>query len=305
MCDLSVRLFGKPQVQRDGQVLDGLNSRRVQEFFTYLLLHRPRSFARVALADLLWPQCSADQAMKHLRHALWQLKSVLGCEVLLVDAEWVSLDPGVDLWLDVYTFERAHTRLHSLPGRELDPEQAQALQKALELYRGDLLEGWYQDWCLLERERLQQMYLDLLAKHMAYCEASGHYAAGLAYGARALRCDVAQERIHRLLIRLHYRAGNRTAALRQYQRCVAFLRQELDVSPSARTLALYEQIRADQPLGSRVPFSKDDDRTSEQALPTLDQALKCLNQLQATVTHTQLQLQEVIQAVQIALNGRD
>jgi DNA-binding SARP family transcriptional activator len=55
MCDLSVRLFGKPQVQRDGQVLDGLNSRRVQEFFTYLLLHRPRSFARVALADLLWP----------------------------------------------------------------------------------------------------------------------------------------------------------------------------------------------------------------------------------------------------------
>jgi DNA-binding SARP family transcriptional activator len=305
MCRLSVCLFGKLQVERDDQVLGGLSSRRVQEFLAYLLLCRPRAFARVALADLLWPHSSAAQSMKYLRHALWQLKSVLGCDVLRVDGEWVGLDAQVDLWLDVHAFECAHASIQGVPGHELNPQQAQVLRGALELYQGDLLEGWYQEWCLFERERLQQLYLELLAKQMAYCEACGDYAAGLAYGTLALRCDVAHERVHRRLMRLHYRAGNRTAALRQYQRCVAFLRQELDVSPSGRTLALLKQIRGGQPLGPHQPISNNVGLSFADTPQTLDQALQRLNQLQAAFTHTQRELGEIISVVEAKMGDRD
>jgi two-component SAPR family response regulator len=91
------------------------------------------------------------------------------------------------------------------------------------LYHGDLLEDWFQDWCLYERERLQNIYLAALDKLMDYCEASRDYDAGLAYGTRILRHDLARERTHRRLMRLYYLAGDRTSALRQYDRCVQIL----------------------------------------------------------------------------------
>src|SRR5438128_1039451 len=57
------------------------------------------------------------------------------------------------------------------------------------LYRGDLLEGWYSDWCLYERERLQHMYLAMLDKLMEYSESHQEYETGQTYGMRALRYD--------------------------------------------------------------------------------------------------------------------
>jgi DNA-binding SARP family transcriptional activator len=120
------------------------------------------------------------------------------------------------------------------------------IQQAVELYRGDLLEGWYMEWCLLERERLQSMYLQLLDKLASYYEASGEYESGLLCGARALRCDRAREHTHHMLMRLHYLAGDRTGALRQFDRCMAALREGLGVSPSERTLELYRQIQAEE-----------------------------------------------------------
>ena len=76
------------------------------------------------------------------------------------------------------------------------------------------------------------------------------YEEGLAYGARTLRFDGARERTHRRMMRLYYLAGDRTDALRQYDRCVAALRRELGVSPSAHTVALYNQIRRERLHGS-------------------------------------------------------
>src|SRR5256885_11705620 len=90
------------------------------------------------------------------------------------------------------------------------------------------------------------MYLTLLDKLLCYCATHQDYETGQAYGALLLRHDRAHERTHRQLMRLHYRAGDRTAALRQYERCRTALSEELDVKPDRRTVTLYEQIRADQ-----------------------------------------------------------
>ncbi|NIN69138.1 MAG: hypothetical protein GTO63_31510, partial [Anaerolineae bacterium] len=81
--------------------------------------------------------------------------------------------------------------------------------------------------CLYERERLQNMYLAILDKLVSYSEVQGAYEAGLGYGSRILSYDGARERTHRRLMRLYYLAGDRTAALRQYDSCVEALRREL------------------------------------------------------------------------------
>jgi DNA-binding SARP family transcriptional activator len=297
-------------VRHDGQVVPGLHPRKTQELFAYLLLHNHRPHSREILANLMWSRSTTQQARKYLRHALWQLQSALssayatgGRDVVSVDHDWLRIDPQVDLWLDTAQFERAYLRVQGLSGREFDSRQSESVQQVLELYRGDLLEGWYEDWCLFERERLQRLYLALLGKQMIYCETHGEYELGLDCGSRALQCDVAYERIHRRIMRLHYLAGDRTGALRQFQRCVSFLREELDVAPSARTLSLCEQIRSGRPLTS--PGSAPErPKIPDQRLLSAPEALQQLEQLQTAFLELQCQFQEAVEAFESAASQR-
>jgi DNA-binding SARP family transcriptional activator len=225
----------------------------VQELFTYLLLHRERPMSRESVAALLWRDALRAQPKKNLRHALWQLQAVVdaqadgaGAQVLVVEAEWVRVNPTSALWLDVAAFEQAVGASAGIAGNQLDGTRASALAAAADLYRGDLLEGCYQDWCLFERERLQNAYLTLLDKLMVRCMTDGAYEAGIGYGERVLRIDRAHERTHRRLMRMRYLDGDRTAALAQYERCVTALRDELNVAPARQTVGLYDEIRADR-----------------------------------------------------------
>lgn len=306
MSSLNVRLFGKFEVQCGEQDLAGLDAPKVQELFSYLLLYRGRAHPRETLSSLLWPDVPTSDSRKCLRQVLWRLQTALETQTgpingsfLLLEPNWIQLDPETDLWIDVAAFEQAFILVHRMAGQQLQASDVQAVQTATQLYRGDLLEGCYQDWCLFERERLQSMYLSMLEKLMAYYEAHGEYETGLACGSRVLRCDAAHERTHRRLMRLHYLLGNRTAALRQYERCVVALREALNVHPSERTVAIYEQIRSDQLVSRAVSEAIENHRAT--ALPLL-QMLSHLKMFQTTLVETQRQLQQAIQVVEMALN---
>lgn len=246
---LRIYLFGKFCVWRNEQVLDGFDARKVQELFCYLLLHRDHSLPRETLASLLWPDTTTVQSKKNLRHTFWQLQSALGSQnehvndrILLVEPDWVQLNPEVALWLDVAVFEQAYNLAQKTPGQELNSSQAKMLQDTVQLYQAPLLEGWYQDWCLWERERLQSIYLSMLDKLMSYCEVHRDYETSLLYGMRIMSYDRARERTHRRMMRLYYLTGDRAEALRQYERCAAALEDELGIQPSKSTGALYKQI---------------------------------------------------------------
>ena len=250
---LRIHLFGPFRVERGHQPLDTLSAPRVQELLSYLLLHRADWHARDALAGRLWPEEPNGASRKLLRQSLWQLRRILDegrttgePPGVLVQADSIGWNDAAAIWLDTALLEKASAAVRDATGSHLDACQVQDLQQAVTLYRGELLAGWYQDWCLFERERLQGLYLGLLDKLMGYCEASRRYEEGIEYGNRILRVDHARERAHWRLMRLHSLLGDRTAALRQYQRCVAALREELGVAPAGRTQLLYQQIRADR-----------------------------------------------------------
>lgn len=307
MSMLRIHLFGKFCVRRNEQVLDGFDARKVQELFCYLLLHRDHSLSREILASILWPDTITVQSKKSLRQALWQLQSALGSHnesinerILLVEPEWIRLNSEVDFWLDVAALENAFQLVQKVPGQELDTQKAQILHNAVQLYQGPLLEGWYQDWCLYERERLQSMYLAMLDKLMSYCEIRRDYETGMLYGMRIMCYDRARERTHRRLMRLHYLNGDRAAALRQYEQCSTAMKEELGVRPSKGTVALYEQILADQ-LEDPKPVFTSTELSLEITEFLLPGILNRLLQLQAALSDLQAQLGQSIQVVEQAL----
>jgi len=301
MPHLNVRLFGKFSILLNEKPVHGLDACKLQELLSYLLIYREAPHPRETLAALLWGDSSTAQSKKYLRQALWQLQSALDSHnddnrsrVFQVEPDWISLNKEAEIWLDVTVFEQAFASAREVAGQHLDPSVAEALEQAIQLYQGDFLAGWYQDWCVCERERLQTNYLIMLDKLMNYCEAHQKYETGLTYGLTVLRYDRARESTHRRLMRLHYLAGDRTGALRQYEHCVAALREELGVKPSRLTTALYEQMRLDEFQSPGPPQGGDPN-----VLPRVRDHLK---QLRCALKEIHVQVQQDIKAVEAALD---
>jgi len=121
----------------------------------------------------------------------------------------------------------------------------QAYDAAEQLYQGDFLaDDVYEDWPRAQRERLRTTYLELANQLSEYQLQQGAYAPASALCRKLLTFDNCFEEAHRRLMRIYLAQGQRHLAIRQYQTCVQALTEELDVPPSAETVALYEQITA-------------------------------------------------------------
>lgn len=309
MPTLHICLFGKFRVSCGDQLIKGLDARKVQELFCYLLLHPNHPHPREMLASLLWEECSTAQSKTYLRKVLWQLQTPLAHQhanidqsLLLADPEWIQLNLSANLWLDVSAFEQRFELVRGIPGERLDKQSFQLLRHAVALYQGDLLEGWYHDWCLYERERLRGMYLAMLDKLMGGCEVYQEYETGLMYAGQILRHDRAREQTHRRMMRLYFRAGDRTAALRQYEHCRVALDEELDVTPTDATTALYEQIRANR-LDDSLPATSETKLVPESSEP-LTTVLDHLKQFRVALADMQWQVQQHIQTIEQALHNK-
>lgn len=302
---LSISLLGRIDIRYDGSPLSISDATRVQELFCYLLLNRDRPHPRELVASLLWGDyCTTTRSKRYLRKTLWQLNRYLdslpegtGKKLVHVESDWIRLDSPDYLWLDIAAFEETYTLAKGIQGRNLDHECAARIEQTLQLYRGDLLEGWYLDWCLCERERLQHHYLSMLDKMMGYCESTQRYESGLAYGERILQIDRARERTHQRMMRLYYLSENRTEALRQFERCANALKEDLDVGPARSTLALYQQIRTDNLAEVTTPSITESRPEGADA----DGLLGRLRQLHESLATLQHQVRQVLSDTEEAL----
>ncbi len=332
MSGLSVSLFGRLNVHRDGESLARSMPKKAQELFAYLLLHE-RAHPREKLATVLWQHGTTERTKAYLRKALWQLRECLDVDdadldtIILVDGDWIRIHPDAPLEVDVFHFEGAFEEVRNCEAAEMTADQTEVLKEATALYTGDLLENWYQEWCLKERERLKDVLLRMLDRLTRRCEQEGTYDSGIKYGLRALRIDPAHEGIHRHLMRLRFRAGDRTGALRQYERCAKILDQELGVSPRTATRRLHERMQEDrfpappprESVGSLESFASGDGQAArgnggevvvaspvapETEDVTLRDGLDRLQQLQSHLAALQKQLRRQMEIVEGLLNDK-
>jgi DNA-binding SARP family transcriptional activator len=244
MAALRIQLFGTVRVWHEGRLPDPKLSRAVQSLLAWLLLHRGRTHAREPLAAVFWNEQSEERARGCLSTALWRLRQVLeprGIQrgtYLIAQPDIVGFNCDSDYWLDVAAFEDGVGR--QLPG---SPRVAQTVdwsraEAAVACYTGDLLEGFYADWALRERERLRMLYLDCLARLLRRHSETGALEQAIRCGRQILALDPLREDVHREMMRLHVRNGHRALAVQQYESCRAALEAELGVEPMEETRSL-------------------------------------------------------------------
>ncbi len=194
-----------------------------------------RPVSRDLLAELLWPERSQQQARVNLRLALHRLRRQLD-PFLLITRQTIGLNPNAAIDLDAAHFEARLTNGH--------------VAQATTLYRGDFLIDFYLDespafeqWALLERERLRTLALAAWQQQIEQRTTNGHLQGAIDAAQRLLQLDPLHEPTHRQLMRLLAQTGQRSAALAQYESCRHLLVVELDVPPDEATTMLAEQIR--------------------------------------------------------------
>lgn len=225
-------------------------SRGIQALLAYLLLHN-HLVARDVLMDVFWIDASPDRARSNLTTALWRLRQALepegvphGAYLITSHAGEVGFNWTSGHWLDTKAFEQHIYPLLRKPITEISDQDLRDIEGVLTFYRGELLEGVYEDWALRERERFRSLHLNCLTRLMEFYTGRKDFEQSIALAQEILRRDPVREEIHRALMRTYLASGQRSLAVRQYVYCRDTLDQELGVSPLEETQLLYEEICA-------------------------------------------------------------
>ena len=138
MSKLSLYIFGSLRLELDGAVLE-VKRRRVMALLVYLAL-TGRRHNREKLIDLLYHEQVASLAKNDFRQRLSNLKSLIGDDFVEIDRTNVLMSHSPDLWVDVLAFgDNLRTAKELGDGAR----SAAVLQRAISLYRGEFLSGFY------------------------------------------------------------------------------------------------------------------------------------------------------------------
>jgi len=234
---LELKLLGSPEVWLDGQAVNGFRSAKARALLYYLAVTgRPQP--RSVLAGLFWGGVAESHARRSLTMTLSNLRQLVDRH-LNISRKMAALDPNSPYGLDVAVF-KAGAQSHKID----------ELKQAIDLYRGDFLEGFYlqdapefEQWVLIERTRLREQVLQALHRLADHLAAQDNLIEAIETMRRLLALEPWREEAHRDLMLLLARNGRRSAALAQYETCRQLLAEELGVEPGSETTAFYEQIR--------------------------------------------------------------
>jgi DNA-binding SARP family transcriptional activator len=253
---LRVRFFGHFEIFCDEELITLGRNGKVLSILKYLLAHRSRPVSQDHLMGWLWPESNLKKARWSLNSAIHGLRKLLSecpasapLNYILLEEGYYRLCSEVRVSTDVDDFDNRYERGRSLQRAHRMPEAAAEYERAISLYRGDyLVEDLYEDWTMVERERLSNAYMDMLSRLAHYYHETGHYQESIRACYRLLEKDRCYEDSYRVLMRCYAHLGLRGRALRQYRLCEKILRQEYGTSPSPDTQALYSSITPGQAI---------------------------------------------------------
>lgn len=225
---LEICVLGQFSLSADGRSIT-ISSRPAQSLFAYLALNQGVRHRREKLAGMLWPEASEANSRSYLRAALWRIRKSFeeaeadwGNFLEISDIE-LSFRAGSDVWLDAdLMLERQAPQNWGVD----------ALSQTTQLYAGDLLPGFYDEWVVLERERLHAAFqhkmnllLDMLLAERRWDDVLAHAEGWVALG-------YAPESAYRALMIAHAALGNLGGVRVAYDRCHRNLASDFGLAPS-------------------------------------------------------------------------
>lgn len=224
-------------------------TRRPANLLAFLALSNRGRCHRQELVALLWGETDHELGRGIFNTALWRLRKAVeqpplapGQIIRCDRSGLVGLCDDGSLRTDTEAYTALVAPVLSKPVDMLTLSDTLRLEQGVALYGGELLAGFNDGWVLREREKLRRAQLDALRRLMYLAADRGDLDAAIQHAQALLDIDPLREDVHRDLIRLHLRAGQRALALLQFDRCRAVLQRELAIAPMRETFQLYRLV---------------------------------------------------------------
>jgi PAS domain S-box-containing protein len=238
-----------------GVAVDKWKRRQAVTLLKYLVTQLDRPVHRERILDCLWPEVDEKRGWGRLKVTMYYLRTQLRAAGADEDAVRTVGDAYLlrrdAVWVDADNFEKRVAEGLALQSKGRGDEALRCYDEAQFLYRGDYFEqDVFADWCAEERERLGEIYMEMLTRK-AECHAErGEYAEAVQVCRKGLVHDPCRESFHRALMQYLARFGRPDGAIAQFRHCQVVLAREFGAEPMPETQRLYRQILAQENAGT-------------------------------------------------------
>lgn len=248
---LSIYGFGKFRVFIGGkEVEDKLwKTRKSKYMFAYLVANAGKDVPDEKVMEIFWPDHEPEKARQSLYAALSHMRKALDAvspgeseRVIHARKGFYKFNSERSFVFDLNEFERLHDQGQARIKDGREDEAMVCLQKAEQLYQGEFMEGYYDDWAVLMRDEMEMKYVEVLQVLMEHFQDLKKHAVVIDYAQRLLKHDPCQTEAHSALMQSYIQQGKPELAARQYQTCTQVFKNELNMSPAPELTELYLRI---------------------------------------------------------------
>ena len=241
---LRILALGEPAILIDEQPVTRWRMARALELF-FLLFESGHPLRKEQIITALWPE-EDEHITQTLHSTIHYLRKALGEPCIASHAGGYRLDLaaryGNEIWYDAAVFQAHDAKARQALENKDDASAKTELYTMVSIYRGDYLQTCYSDWCSMRRDKLRSAYLDARTQLALIAWRAEQYEESATQWQSILAVDNWRENAHYGLMRCYMRQGKRGLALRQYQRCVEVLRDELGAEPGANIQNLAQHL---------------------------------------------------------------
>lgn len=251
--DLTIKMLGPVEIYRDPVrplAADAWTTKRARDILCFIASRRHRRASKDTIIDTFWGEADFEAVEKnfhptvsHIRKALNSNQPLKQNFLLYRDGDY-QLNPEFSYSIDTEEFDRLVAEGETARrAREFD-RCINLYEAAIALYRGDFMQGTYDDWVEEQRSYYREQYLRLLEALAAVAEKTEDWTRSLHLAQQILRDDPFREDVHCMIMRAHAGQGNRHAVKEQYETLRKLLKKELGVEPAAETQKVYRELIA-------------------------------------------------------------
>ena len=249
--DLSIKMLGPVEIYRDPArplAADAWTTKRARDILCFIASRRHRRASKDTIIDTFWGESDFEAVEKnfhptvsHVRKALNSNQPVKQNFLLYRDGDYL-LSQDFSYFIDTEEFDRLTAEGESARRAGDNERFVSAYERALALYRGDFMQGSYEEWAEEQRSYYREQYLRMLETLALAAQKQEDWGRSLQLAQLILSGDQFREDVHCMIMRAHAAQGNRAAVKEQYEGLRRLLRKELGVEPAAETQRVFKQV---------------------------------------------------------------
>jgi ATP/maltotriose-dependent transcriptional regulator MalT/DNA-binding SARP family transcriptional activator len=249
--DLTINMLGPVEIVRDPArplAADAWTTRRSRDILCFIASRRHRRASKDKIIDTFWGETDFEVVEKnfhptvsHMRKALNSNQALKQNFLLYRDGDY-QLNSEFSYRIDLEQFDELLTKGENARRARQFETCINCYESAIDLYRGEFMQGSYEPWVEEQRTYYLEQYLRVLEVLAGVAQKAKDWLRSMQLAKRIIKEDQFREDIHCIVMRAYAAMGNRGAVREHYEGLKALLARELAVEPSMETKRLYKEL---------------------------------------------------------------